>query len=90
MKTASEMRDQLVAKAGQDETFRAKLLADPKQALKDEFDIDVGDDFELQVHEDTPSVGHLLLPPREMLDDAQLEAVAGGHWVCNPVPHSHG
>jgi len=89
VKTANEMRKQLVEKAGGDEAFRVKLLADPKQAIKDEFDIDIGDSFELHVHEESPSVGHLLLPPRDMLDEAQLEAVAGGHWTCNPAPHTH-
>ena len=40
MKSGAEMRDHLLGKAAEDAEFRARLVADPKAALTDEFGVE--------------------------------------------------
>jgi hypothetical protein len=70
---------QLVARAWGDAAFKARLLADPGPALAEQ-GIQLPPGVEVRVHENTPAVVHLTLPPRpsEELSDEQLDAVAGG------------
>ena len=77
MKTASEIRMALIEKAGEDEDFRAHLLADPKSAIEGEFDVTVPEDFSLHVHEENPGTAHLVLPPSPGLSSEELAAVSG-------------
>jgi len=37
--TASELRNQILAQAADDEAFRARLLEDPRMALREDYDI---------------------------------------------------
>ena len=74
-----EMRERLIEKAIADETFRARLLADPKNAVQDELGVQVPDGFTIQVHEEAADTGHLVLPPSTQLDAAELnQAAAAG------------
>ena len=76
--SVSAMRERLIAKAAEDETFRARLLADPKDAVRDELGVKVPDGFTIAVHEETADTGHLVLPLSSQLDEAALAQVAGG------------
>ena len=76
------MTEKLIAKAQEDTDFRARLLADPSSALKEEFDIEVPEDFNVLVHEDNARTAHLVLPTSPQLTDVQLEKAAGGAF-CN-------
>lgn len=70
----------LVAKAWADEEFKAKLLADPMTALK-ENEITVPEGVDVKVVENTDTTVHLILPPApssDVLTDEQLEAATGG------------
>ena len=92
MKTHDQMRAELIGKAVEDEDFRAQLVADPKAAIQDVFGLTVPDSMSITVHEDSATTAHLVLPPAAKLNDADLEAVAGGHAKYNlygRVPHSH-
>ena len=80
MKTEHEVKAALLAKAASDAAFRAQLVADPRAALEQAFDITFTDEFSLHVHEETATSAHLVLPPaRGGLGPSELEAVAGGN-----------
>jgi hypothetical protein len=70
---------QLVARTWGDEAFKARLLADPGPTLAEQ-GMSVPPGVEVRVHESTPTLVHLTLPPApsEELSDEQLDAVAGG------------
>ena len=81
MRTMSEMQAHIRDKAVEDEDFRMRLIADPKSVISDEFDISVPEDFDIQVHEDSVSAAHLILPPSPRLTEEDLAQVAGaGDW----------
>jgi hypothetical protein len=70
---------QLVARAWSDEAFKRRLLAEPAAVLAEQ-GIALPPGTEVRLHEDTPTVVHLTLPPQpgDELSDEQLDAVAGG------------
>ena len=78
MMAVGAMRERLIEKATADETFRARLLADPKNAVQDELGVQVPDGFTIKVHEEAADTSHLVLPPSTQLDEAALEQAAGG------------
>jgi hypothetical protein len=70
---------QLVARAWGDQAFKARLLAEPAPALAEQ-GIPVPAGVEVRVHENSPTLVHLTLPPApaEELSDEQLDQVAAG------------
>ena len=78
------MMQKLIAKAQEDADFRGRLVANPSTALKEAFDIEVPEDFNVLVHEDDARTAHLVLPASPELTDAQLEQAAGGNWCGDP------
>ena len=90
LKSGEEMRAFLVGKAADDAEFRARLVADPKQVLNEEFGMPLPDAFELSIHEDSGTHVHLVLPPSDQLDLAALAEVGGGHYdgtIVNGAPY---
>lgn len=83
METRESMLEKLIAKTEADANFRNRLLANPNSALKEVFDIEVPDDFNIVVHEDDARTAHLVLPESIELSDAQLEQAAGGAVFCS-------
>ena len=81
METQQRMLERLIAKAQEDTDFREQLVADPNSALKEAFDIEVPDDFNVVIHEDDARTAHLVLPASTELTDAQLQQAAGG-GIC--------
>ena len=79
-RTISEMKQQVAARAGEDEDFRARLLADPKSVIEAELGVSIPDQFAIHVHEDDATAAHLTLPPSERLTEEDLAHVAGGNW----------
>ncbi len=76
-----KMGQQLLARAMKDETFRQELLTNPKMLIEHELGVTLPQDVTIQVHEDTPTTIHLVLPrwqfrAVEELSDADLEHVA--------------
>ncbi len=81
---SNEWQRQLVARASEDDAFRAQLVADPNSAIKQEFGVEVPNNITVQVHENDGSVLHLALPPSPNveLDEERLEAIAAGLCCC--------
>ncbi|MYE54686.1 MAG: NHLP leader peptide family natural product precursor [Chloroflexi bacterium] len=80
MQTVSEMQVRLREKAFEDESFRARLIADPRSVISEEFGISIPEDFNIQVHEDSPTTAHFILPPSPRLTEEDLAQIAGAHY----------
>ena len=78
MKTAEQVKSDIVAKAGSDEDFRSRLLADPRSAASELAGVAIPEGLEVSVHEESTSSYHLVLPPTSQLNTEQLDSVAGG------------
>lgn len=80
-KESSRAYGRLVEKAWSDEKFKKRLLEDGKGVLKDS-GIDVPEGVEIQFHENTEKVVHVVLPSPPPMDEelshTELDAVAGG------------
>lgn len=77
-RTVSALREHLVERAVMDEAFRARLLADPKAAIRDELGLEIPDGFTIEIHEEAGDTGHLVLPPAAALGESGLGRAAGG------------
>lgn len=82
MQTAEDMRRHLTEKAAEDMEFRKQLVSDPKTVMSQEFGITIPDGIEVQVHESDMNTVHIALPPTQVLNEEQLEAVAAGLCCC--------
>lgn len=69
----------LVAKAWEDESFKAELLTDPMKVFK-ENGIEVPDGLQVRMLENTTDTMHFILPPvpSDELTDDQLTGVSDG------------
>ncbi len=56
------LKDQIIEKAWTDAEFKSKLLADPKSAIKDAFGVDIPEDINLNVVEETADSYYLVIP----------------------------
>ena len=79
MTTATELKNRILSKADEDSDFRARLIADPREAISAETGTAVPDGFDVVVHEDSATTTHLVLPPSPRLTEAELQTAAGGH-----------
>ena len=75
--TATEFRDQLFAKAADDDEFRARLLADPRALLSEDYGIVLPENLKLHVHEEDATTAHLVLPRSKKLTEEELASAAG-------------
>ena len=78
MDTPSEMRSKIVARATDDPDFRTRLLTDPKGAVADELDVRIPEGMCIQVHEESATSAHVVLPPAPRLSESDLQAISGG------------
>ena len=78
MDTRESMTEKLIAMTKEDTDFRVRLLAKPNLALKEAFDIDLPDEFNVVVHEDDARTANIVLPASSELSDEQLQLVAAG------------
>lgn len=75
---------QIARKAATDQTFRTQLMSDPKGAIAKEFGTKLPETVTVAVHENTPTVLHLVLDaPVDLatsrrLNDRELQQVSGG------------
>ena len=80
-----EMEDRLIQRSLEDESFRQRLLADPKRAVEEELGTRLPEDLQVVAVEETADTAYLVLPSRSTeaqeageLSNRDLEAVAGG------------
>ena len=74
-----ELQAQIVANALEDEAFRAGVMDDPKAAIATKFGVNLPAELDIQVHEDTATTTHLVLPATGKLDEAALQFAPGGN-----------
>ncbi len=85
--SVEEFHGYLQSKAVEDEEFRSRLLTDARSVMEDELDMSIPDGFNIEVHEESATTAHLVLPPSAALTEENLRSVAGGgnmDW-CSPV-----
>ncbi|MYA89799.1 MAG: hypothetical protein F4X97_15340 [Boseongicola sp. SB0662_bin_57] len=68
----------LAARAEDDDDFRERLLAKPRETIEAELGFTLVDGHEIHVHEETYSKMHLVLPPRSKLSKVEREAAKAG------------
>ena len=83
---SGEVETRILAKAAEDEGFRAQLIDDPRAAISDVFDINIPEWLDIQVHQNTLTTRHLILPPSGLLAESDLEMVAGGEGTMPGPP----
>jgi Nitrile hydratase, alpha chain len=77
--TRDELEAQIVARAWADAGFRERLRADPRGAVAEVTGIVVPESIEIEVLEETPEKGYLVIPQnRVAISDEHLEAASGG------------
>ena len=87
--TRAEMERTLVQRSLEDESFRQKLLDDPRGTVEQELGTQLPEDVEVRVVEESAQSIYLVLPNASPLggedgelSDQDLEAVAGGgSWM---------
>jgi hypothetical protein len=57
------LENKIKEKAVEDNNFRKSLMANPKEALKKEMNINVPDDINIKVVEDSAKTVYIVLPP---------------------------
>ncbi len=81
MQTAADIEAKIRDKVDQDESFRERLLQDPRSAIKEVTGLTVPETFNLHVHEETSKDFHLVVPPKGgRLSDEELQQASGGYY----------
>ena len=78
MKQPIGVTEFLAAKAEEDDDFRARLFAKPRETIEEELGVTLAKDHEIHVHEETYAKTHLVLPPRSKLTKSEREAAKHG------------
>jgi hypothetical protein len=80
----AEMERRLLERSLQDDSFRQRLLEDPRATMEQELGVRLPADVQVIVVEETANTIYLVLPSasplgeREELSERELDAVAGG------------
>lgn len=72
------LKEQIIQKAWEDAEFKKQLIANPKDAIKEAFGIDVPDTIDVEVVEESANKYYLVLPenPKALKNADQLNAAA--------------
>jgi hypothetical protein len=88
----AEMERRLVQRSLEDESFRQRLLDDPKGTMEQELGGRLPEGVEVRAVEETADTIYLVLPSasplghRLELSDQELESVAGGEHTSESAP----
>ena len=78
MDKPSDAIDFLIARAGNDDDLRERLLARPKETIEAELGLTIAEDHEIHMHEETASATHFVLPPRSRFTREEREEARTG------------
>ena len=78
MKEPRNAMQRLLSRAARDSEFRARLLANPKDAIEGELGVTLAGGHAVHVHENTDTATHLVLPPRSRQSEEEREAARTG------------
>ena len=78
MQSVTEMKAHVMTKAAEDDEFRSRLIENPNAAISSEIGVDIPEEYNIVVLEDSGTTTHLVLPPSENLTEEELAKVAGG------------
>ena len=78
MKEPANATERLLLKAANDSEFRARLLAQPRDAIEEEFGVTPAEGHEIHVHEESDAATHLVLPPMSRYSEEEREAARTG------------
>ena len=81
--TQAEMQSKLIAKAQAEPEFRSQLVADPKATIEGLIGSELPEAINIQVHEDSATSFHLVLPPSGELTEDELATVFAGDWMSD-------
>ena len=89
--TQAEVQNTIIARAGEDGEFRARLVADPRSAINEVAKGPIPEAVTVKVHQQSPTSFHLVLPPDSRLTEAETGQVFGGinDWACNTGACGH-
>ena len=76
-----EINASIRSRAESDPEFRSRLLADPTAAVSELLGMTVPAAVRINVHEESPSDIHLVIPAAAHLSDQDLDLVVGGDWT---------
>ena len=77
MRTISDMHIRIRNKANEDEGFWNRLIADPKSVISAVFGVFIPEEFNVQVHKESITAAHFVLPPSSRLTEEDMAKVAG-------------
>ena len=81
--TRRELEAKIVARAWADDAFRERLRADPRAAVAEETGISLPESIAIEVLEETPEKGYLVIPlNRVSISDEELDVAGGGYCQC--------
>ncbi len=78
MKKPIDAEARIASRAEADSGFRERLLAEPRAAIEQELGVTLAEGHEIQVHEETDAVTHLVLPPKSKRSEEEREAARTG------------
>ena len=78
MEQSKTIEQILASRAERDESFRERMVADPKRTIEQEFHVTLPDEHEVQVHEQTYTKTHIVLPPRSKFSEADRQEAKSG------------
>jgi hypothetical protein len=82
--TQEELQDKIIERAGADGEYRSRLLSDPRAAIDELTKAPLPREIDVQVHEESATSFHLVLPPGSRLTEPELAQVFGGvDWACS-------
>ncbi|MGO4348317.1 NHLP leader peptide family RiPP precursor [Paenibacillus sp. MCAF9] len=78
MSNVQSLKEQIIQKAWEDAEFKKQLIANPKDAIKEAFGIDVPDTIDVEVVEESANKYYLVLPenPKTLKNADPLNAAA--------------
>ena len=89
----AEMERRIIQRSLEDESFRRRLIEDPKAAVEQELGTRLPEDVRVVTVEESADTIYLVLPSTQMagaeggeLSDQELESVAGGAWGAVTAP----